>query len=115
MAEETTLKDEVKALNQKLDSLVNEGKAKKFNLPWKAKLGNSQANKGYTIMQFINENKSIEFFKVPIDEMTTLVKECPRLATPEYILTYKNKPWIIQGAWSTEPFSPTMNYEQAER
>jgi hypothetical protein len=113
---EENLKDEVRKTNEllaKLTQMVEEGKAKKQKLPFSARLSNVKAKKGWVTIQYINENLTQEFFKVPIDEMTTLVKECPRLALPEHMLLYKGKPWIIQPAWSVMPFSANKNYEEA--
>jgi len=113
MEETNTLKDEIKKLNLHLEKLVESGIAKPFTPP--KKIRRWDLVKNYTLAIVIGENREIKFLKVPIDEGTAIINNCPRLATTDYILSYQGKPALIIPEWSVEPFSPTSNYEQAIR
>ena len=106
---EESLKDIIKKNNEILNRLLNTEGVKNLKLK---KLGKGAKKKGYVNYLFIHENGEIEPLKVPIQEMTTLVNESPRLARPEEILSYKGSPIIIQPSWSSSPFSMVDNYEQ---
>ena len=44
-----------------------------------------------------------------------MVDEVPRLASGQYVFSYKNKPIIICPSWSVEPFSPSKSYQSSLR
>lgn len=87
-------------------------KQSKFKIPFKGKVGRGKAKKGWITVMKINDNRQVSFKKLKIDEQTVVEDEIPRIATPEEILIYKNKPMIILPSWSTKPFSPTENYDE---
>lgn len=109
---ETSLKDEIRALNQNFTKLIESGKVKGVK---PKKIGKSQLKKGYVNYIYVKENGNMDIIKVPIQEGTTVIDETPRLATPEYVLNWKGTPTIIQPSWSTEPFSPVQSFEQTAR
>lgn len=110
MGEETTLKDEVKQLNDNFKALLSSGKVKGIKLPKTPSA--SQVKKGYAYILYINENRAIEPMKVQIQEGTTDIEGIPRIATTDFNLTYKGKPALIQPSWSVKPFSPIENYQE---
>lgn len=113
MVEETnsTIRDDLKKLNENFDKLLASGKVKGVKL--KGMPSKSQVNKGYIYTFYIRDNGVIAPMKVPIEEGTTVIDGAPRLATPEYMLSYKGKPALIQPAWSTKPFSKVESFEEA--
>lgn len=113
--EETSLKDEIKKMSQNFETLISEGKAKKFKLPLKANVNKTKAKENYAGICYINENREVKFIKLPIKEGGIIVDGQPHLATPEYTLTYKNKPFIIVPSWNLKPFSPEENFDDAIR
>lgn len=109
---------EEKGIGSKLDELIGLNKelvGRKKMTHWKmprgGKLTKSQIRKNYVTMIVVNENKELDFIKVPIDEGTTLVDGTPRIATTDYVMTFKGKPVIFQPKWSVRPFSPTSHQE----
>jgi len=111
--ENLTLKDEIRKLNENFQELVKKKEAKKFRLPWKARVSKKRAKEGYAGICYINENRSVNFMKVPIKEGTIIINGTPHLATTDYMLNFKNKPFLIVPSWNTEPFSPVENLEEA--
>ena len=101
-------------IEEKLDMIQKEEKKKKtFKLPWKAKVSKKKAENGWVTVLYIKENRTMLFDKQPIDEQTIILDGVPRIVTPEETLIYKGKPFVIVPSWSTKPFSPTDNYEEA--
>jgi len=111
---EKSLKELIKEMNEKLDDVKKKKKDKResFWIPWKGKVGRMKAKKGWATYMIIQENGNIKFEKHPIEEQTVVVDGTPRIATPEEVLYYKNKPFIIQPSWSVKPFSPTENLKE---
>ena len=79
-----------------------EGKKKKekkeriFKIPVSKKVRSAQVRKNFITVMKINDNGAIEFKKAQIDEQTIMDDGIPRLATANYILTYKRTP-IVYG------------------
>ena len=115
MEENKTIREDVEGISKKLDELIEQKKVKKFKMPYSAKLGKSKIKKGYVIVQYINENREVTFFKKPIEEGTIMHNETPHLANAKCMLSYKGKPMLIVPSWSIEPFSPQQNMDDAER
>lgn len=114
MSEETdkTLKDEVKELNSNVKKLLESDKSKIIK---PKKLSRGDKKKGKIRVIYLNENKDIKVIKVPIEEGTALIEGCPRLATPDYMMTWQGDPTIILPGWSTKPFSPSENLDQTTK
>ena len=117
MEESRTLRDEIRKLNESITDLSSDKKKKekKFRFPWRARVNKTHAKKGYTSVCYINENRGVNFMKVPIKDGTVMINEIPYLATTDYMLTYKNKPFLIIPSWNTEPFSPGKDLDDAKR
>lgn len=111
--ENTSIKDEIKKLNENFNVLLESGRVKGFKLPYKARLGRKKVKNDYTTICYINNNREVTFIKAPISEGTVMIGGTPRLATTDYMLSYKGKPFIIQPSWSIKPFSPADNYDDA--
>jgi hypothetical protein len=108
-------------LDEKLDRiekalLGEKEKDKKFKLPFKAKVGNGKAKKGYIGILKINENGVITPSKEPIVDQTIMVDGIPRLANPDYVLKWKvgtkTLPILILPSWSVKPFSPSEDFKR---
>ena len=95
--------------------LLANKEVKKWKLPWSGKPSNGQVKKGWATFCLIRENGEVEFVKACINDLTAKVDGFPRIASPEYKLTHKNKPFYIIPSWSMEPFSPVDNYKDAEK
>ncbi len=110
--------DSVKSLLKKLIEISDKSnlkdKDKKTKLPLKATLWPWNLKQGYATVCYINENKNIDLIKVPIEDSTLVVKELFHEASAKFIMTYRNKPFIILPSWSTKPFSPEENLSEAE-
>jgi len=115
MEEEKTLKDEISKLNRNFEELVAKKEVKKFRLPWSSRVSKFKAKEGYASICYINENRGIKFLKAPIKEGAIIVDGTPHLATTDYMLNYKNKPFLIVPSWNTEPFAPEKNLDEAAK
>lgn len=121
--------EEIKLIEEKKESLIekidriaaqqeqmmDKKKEKKWKLPWGKTPSNSQASKGYATFQIIRENGEVDFVKAPIYDLTAKIDGFPRIASPEYRLTHKGKPFYIIPSWSMKPFSPVENYAEVEK
>jgi hypothetical protein len=109
------LTDRIKKLEEQLEE--KKEKPKKLKLPWKARIGNGKAKKGYVLVLKINENGIIDPEKIKISEQTIDVDGLPRLATSEYVLKWKigmkTYPVIIQPTWTMEPFSCKQSLKES--
>lgn len=112
MEETKTIKDEVKETNDLLKKLLESGKIKGFKLPKSP--SKSQVKKGYVHYLFIR-NKEIIPMKLPVEDDSVVVEGLPRIATTNFMYTYKGKPALIQHDFSVEPVSPQKEYEEAIR
>lgn len=108
-----TLKERLDRIANALENKEKQDKKFNFKIPFRGKVSRRKIKKGWTTIMKIDNNKNITFERQPIVEQTTIVDEVPRLATTNHILFYKNRPWIIQPGWSTKPFSPEENLEDA--
>ncbi|UCD20929.1 MAG: hypothetical protein JSW08_00055 [archaeon] len=113
MEGDSTLRDEIKQLTKTLDGLLDSGRVKGFKPP--KKINNRDLKKNYILAIIIGENREIKFMKLPISEGTMVLEKAPRLATADYMLSYKGKPALILPEWSTKPFSPEENYEESAK
>lgn len=114
MTEESiNLKEEIKRLNENFNNLLDSGRVKGFKPRKRLTRGNIKKN--YTLVITIGENREIKFIKLPIDEGTIIHEKIPRIATTDYLLSYKGKPAVILPEWSTEPYSPTKEYDKDAR
>lgn len=111
---EKNLKELMEEMLENQKELINQKKEKKFKLPFGARLGKKALKQGYMTVVFINDNKEVEFMKVPIKEQTMMIKETPHLAMAKYMMTYKGKPLMIVPSWNVEPFNPAQNFNEAE-
>ncbi len=105
-------------INEKIEEAFRKqkevkGKKKKFKLPFGKKVNKSRAKKNYIILLKINENLNVSIDILQIKDQTIMVDKVPRLATADYILTYKKMPMIILPSWSVEPLSPSKNLQES--
>ena len=112
---EPSVRELLEKVIENQNSLATEKKVSKWKLPWGARVGTGQVKKGWATFCLIRENGEVDFVKAPIDNLTAKIDGFPRLATPEYRLTHKNKPFYIIPSWSMKPFSPIENYNEVEK
>ncbi len=110
-----SLRDSMNELNKNFEELVKKKRTRKFGIPWKSRVSKLSAREGYASICYINENRGIKFIKAPIKEGAIIIDGIPHLATTDYMLTYKNKPFLIVPSWNTEPFAPEENLSEAAR
>jgi hypothetical protein len=110
--ENTSLKDEIKKLNDNFTQLVSEKKIKKIK---GKKLSRGQLKKNYVRYLYIDENRNMKAMKVPIDEGIVSTDGVPRIATTDYMLTWDGQPTIIQPSWSLKPFDPVVSREETTK
>lgn len=104
-------------INEKLDLLIEKLDKKDtkedFKVPYSGKVSKLKAKKGWVTYMVINENKNIRFKKFKIDEQTVMLDDIPRIAMPDDVLYYKGRPFIIQPEWSSNPYSPKKEVDEA--
>lgn len=110
--EENNLKDMIKEIKKQNEEILAGKEDKAFKLPWKAKLTKGKIKKDWAIVQVINQNRNMDFIKAQIKDGCIEVAGFPRIATTDYMLSWKGHPWIIIPEWSIKPFSPVENYEE---
>ena len=110
--EKSSLRDEMKQLNENLNQLVAEKKVKKVK---GKKLSKGQLKKGYVRYIYIDENRAIKAVKLPIDEGVAIHDGVPRVATTDYMLSWDGQPTIIQPSWALQPFDPVEHREETTK
>src|SRR3990167_1592173 len=95
--------------------LTEEKKISRWKLPWKARISERKAQKGWATIQVIKDNGEVEFVKIEIKDGTVKIDNFPRVATIDYKLSHKGKPFYIIPSWSMKPFSAVENYSNTEK
>jgi hypothetical protein len=106
MAEEKSLREEIKEIKELVENRLDKKKPKKFKLPFKSRVSKSKLRKGYITVASINENKSIEFRREPIIDSTFKLDDTFHTLDERDIYTYKGKPFIFQAKSKLNPYSP---------
>lgn len=109
----STLKEEIQKLNENFEALKKDGKIKKVK-PNK-KLNNSDLKSNVVLAVVVGENKEFRFEKLNIEDSTVTLNKVPRIATAEYLGTYKGRPAMIIPEWSAEPISFQKQYDEAAK
>jgi hypothetical protein len=117
-----------RSMSEKLDDVLTslkdsqEGKKKKkevkFELPFNIKSGaKAKIKKNYCVVQVINDNGSIDFKMLPIHNNMVHLKENDsyHVATADYILRYKEYPFMIVPSFDSEPYNIKKNFEEADK
>ena len=116
MEEEKSLKEVISELNETLkEQKAKKEKVRKFGIPFGAKVGKAKVKKGWATVQIIRENRNVDFIKIPIEQQTAIIDGVPRIFTPDEMLSFKGKPFVILPSWSVKPFSPTDNYSETTK
>ena len=112
--EKSPIREEIDFIKKAISG-EDKKKDKPFKLPFKAKLNRQKVKKNWVTYLYIQDNGNIDFRKEQIIDQTTVLDGCPRIATSDMVLRYKNRPFIIQPSWSVKPFSPVDNYSETEK
>jgi len=110
--QEPTLKEVLLKLNSNVEKFVEQKEAKKFKLPFFARLNKKEAANGYVTVCIVRENRNVDFAKAKINEGVISIDGCPRISTTDHLLSYQGQPFLILPEWSVRPFSPTENYDK---
>lgn len=110
---EGSLRDEIDKLNKNFDDMTSKKEVKKFKLPFGGRVNKKKVKDGWASLCVVNENRAVKFIKAPIKEGTIMLDGAPVIATTDYMLNYKNRPFMIIPSWSVEPFSPSQNLDKA--
>jgi hypothetical protein len=100
------INDRLEKIEKILEEKGKEKKKKKFNLPWKAKVGNKKMGEGYATILEIQENKHADFRKEKITDGTIHLDDTFHAINPKDIFFYKGKPLIIQCKNKLNPYNP---------
>ena len=113
--ERKSLREEIEELKDSVEETKHGKKKKKpdFKMPFMARVGKKKVKDGFASICYVNENKGIKFLKAPIREGVVTIEGKPHLATTDYVMNYKNKPFMIIPAWNTKPFSPMADLTKA--
>ncbi len=99
-------------LNERLENIEKllEGKdtkkTKKFNLPWKAKVGNKKMRDGYATIVEFKENMNVDFKKEKIIDGTIKLDDTFHSVESKDVFFYKGKPIIFQAKNKLNPYNP---------
>ena len=121
------VQEEGLSLSEKLDKTLNllegEKKPKKvskdeFKLPFGVSFGaKSKVKKNHVIVQTIDDNGSINFRLLPIENNMIHLKDkgTYHLATADYMLRYKQYPFLIQPTFDSEPYNIRDRFNEADK
>jgi len=101
-----SLSDTLRSIKGSLDDLVKQKELAKFPMPRRARVGRVKAKKNWVSIIYLRENNTALFLKAPINEGVVTVNNIPHVVRNEYIMMYKNRPFVIIPEWSTEPYNP---------
>ena len=114
--EEKSIRELITEIKGNQEELKKKKEIKPWRLPWKARVGKAKLKKNWVGVLELNENKSLNPYKVKIDEgIIENANGVPHIATAEYIWYWKKKPVIIVPNWSTEPVSGKALMDKAVR
>lgn len=102
-------KGKIERIEEKLDTILDSEKKKKnkpFRLPYKARVGKMKLKQNYVTVIRLGGNANLDFDKEQIVDQTIMVRDIPRIASGEYLWSYKNKPAIVIFEDSVKPISP---------
>jgi len=105
---EETLREKMERLDMKLKEMDEKNRKsaeKKFRIPFGKKVGKSQKRKNFITLVTMNENHGIDFKKINIENQTIKEDGIPRIATAEYVMYYKDNPFIFLPSFSNKPIS----------
>lgn len=98
---------------QRLKDLEKTKKVRKFIFPWKGRVNKARLKKNWASICYINDNRAVSFLKAPIQEGVIYIDDIPHVATADYTLNYKGKPFLIVPSWNQQPFSPIEDMNEA--
>ncbi len=113
---EKSIKKNLEEINKNLEEINPKSKKKKpkeFKLPFKARLNKKKIKDNWVTVIKINENKSLDFTREKIEAQTIMLEGVPRIATVDYIGSYKGKPAMIQPSWSVLPLNLTKHFQDS--
>lgn len=110
-----SIKELIKKIAERQEELAYKKEIKKFNMPSKFKLPKGKIRKNWVVAMLINENRTMDAIRVPIEDGTIKIDGIPRISTTDYIMSWRGKPVVILPSWSLKPFSPEENYEKSVR
>ena len=93
---------------EKIEQLLEkkDKKPKKFNFPWKAKIGNKKVNEGYVTIIEIKPNKNVIFKKEKIIDGTIKLDDTIHSLNSDDIFLYKRQPLVFQFENRLNPYNP---------
>lgn len=97
-----SLKERVETLEEK----GGKGKAKKFFIPFKARIGKKSMRDGYASVVVIEDNHNIDFRKEKITDGVIQLDDSFHAINPNHIYFYKGKPFIFQPKRKQNPYDP---------
>jgi len=103
---ERSLKDEIKELNRITRESLEKKKVKGFKLPLRARVGKAKLRKGYIIVEVLNENKNVDFTRLPIIDGTIKIGDTYHAVESLDIFEYKGKPLLIMPKNKLNPYNP---------
>lgn len=116
MTEETSIKDQLKAINEKLDKPEKQA----FKLPFFSRIGKSKAKKGFVTAQILRSNGNMDFKKVVLEDNTIKIPSTEKgeftyhAVEADDIFYFKKNPMVIIPDFSTEPVSKHQLVEQTK-
>lgn len=112
--QEINVKEMLTKIAKQQNEIIIQKKEKEWKMPFRARLSKGQVKKNFATFCVVQDNKEVNFIKVPINDGTAEIDGIPRIATANYALTYKGKPFYILPYWSLRPFSAMENIEKTE-
>lgn len=102
--------DKLIALNEQI---INKEKEKKWKTPFKARVGNGQAKKGYTGVIYLTTNGRVKFLKRKIENHVVKIDNYHSVTPKEVLQDDKGRPLIVAAEWDDEVLCIDQKVEDA--
>lgn len=115
MAEEKSLRDELKELKDIVSEAEDRKKRKSpksFSLPFKARVSPNRLKKGYLTVAVINDNMTVDFTKEPIVDGTIKLEDTFHAVEEFDIFNYRGRPFVFQPKSKLNPYNPLQGTNQ---
>ena len=101
-------------LNKILEKLEESKSEKKFKLPLNIRLQKRKIRKNFAVVQIIQTNGGVQFKMMPIVDNTIKLGEVYYEASADYMLRYKNYPFLILPEWNLKPIKTEGDEEESK-
>lgn len=101
---ETGIKEQLKDISESLKEIKEKEKPKEWKLPFFSRLSKTNLKKSYITVCIINDNRALDFKKVPVIDGVIELEDTLHALNEYSIYTYNGKPFIFQPKKKLNPY-----------